>query len=154
MSPQRRGQGGISPGIAPSVQLYGRVTELEALVGDVEVLLDRREGHGGGIGGDLGPEPTEQLVHRHPESLPGQVVQRHVDQAEHVEGELFYPVELPDPVPQPFPPEGVLSHQLFSQAAVDEVLEDDPSARRSYAVDTTVGAYPQSSSLELGLGTG
>ena len=135
------------------MQFDRRVAQLQALVGDVEVLLDRWERHRRGVGRDFGPEPAQHFVNGHPEGLAGKVVQSDVHQAEDVDRELLDPVELPDPVPQPLPPQRVLADELVAQPAVDEVFEDDPAARLRQALHALVGGDPQQAPFELGLGT-
>src|SRR5271157_4893627 len=87
---------GVAPCDAPSVELDRAVAQLEALVSDVEVLIDRGERHGGRVGRDLLSERSpEQLVGRHAERLAGNVKQGYVDQAENVDRELLDAVQFP-----------------------------------------------------------
>ena len=66
-------------------------------------------------------------MYRHTEHAALEVPQRDVDDAEEPDRELLGPVELPEPVPEPFAPVGALADELVAQDAVDDVGEHRPA---------------------------
>ena len=125
---RRRWQRSASARASPQrVELDRGVAELEALVGDVEVLLDGRERRRRGVRRDRVAVGPEQAVHRNPENASLEVPERDVDHAEEPDRELLGPVELPKPVPEPLAPVGPLADELVPKDAVDDVGEHRPA---------------------------
>ena len=67
VGPQALAEIGVAPRVTPGVELDRLEAELEALVGDLEVLLGRRERGRRGVRRDGIAVGTEQPVDRHPE---------------------------------------------------------------------------------------
>ena len=103
------------------------IAELEALVGDVEVLLDRRERRRRGVRGDRVAVGPEQAVHGDAENAALEIPESDVDDAEEPDRELLGAVELPEPVPEPLAPVGSLADELVAENAVDDVGEHRPA---------------------------
>src|SRR5581483_3737278 len=99
---------GVSPCVAPGVQLDRRVAELEALVTHLEELLDRRERRRRGVRGNRVPVRPQQTMHRDAEATRLEVPEGDVDDAEQPDRELLGPVELPQPVPEKLAAVGTL----------------------------------------------
>ena len=70
---------GVGACVAPGVELDRRIAELEALVGDVEELLDRREGRRRRVRGDLIAVGAEQTVNGHAQDPALEIPERDVD---------------------------------------------------------------------------
>ena len=103
------------------------IAELEALIGDLEVLLDRREGRRRRVRGDRLPVRAEQAVHRDAEDTALEIPERDVDDAEQPDRELLGPVELPESMPEPLAAVGPLPDELVAEDAVDDVGEHRPA---------------------------
>ena len=69
----------------------------------------------------------EGRLHWDPEDPALEVPERHVDDAEEPDRELLRPVELPEPMPEPFAPVGALTDEFVSQNPVDDVGQHRPA---------------------------
>lgn len=125
MSAQLLAQLGVRAGIAPRVELDGGVTGVQALVGDVEILLHTGERDRTGVGGKRVAVRAEQAVHRHTGGLPRDVPQGDVDQSERIYRKLFNAVELPQPVPEQLTRKWVVAQQVLTDPPFDEVGHDE-----------------------------
>ena len=105
---------GIRPRVAPGVELDRGVAELEALVGDVQVLLGRRERRRRGVRRDRLAVGPEQAVDWNTEDAALEIPESDVHHAEEPDRELLGPVELPEPVPEPLSPVGALPDELLA----------------------------------------
>ena len=121
VGPQALAEIGVGPRVTPRVELDRREAELEALIGDVEVLLGRRERRGRRIRGDRVAVGPEQPVDRHPENASLEIPQGDVDDPEEPDRELLRAVELPEPMPEPLAPVGTLADELLAKHPVDDV---------------------------------
>ena len=127
MGPQALAEIGVAPRVTPRVELDRLEAELEALVGDLEVLLGRRERGRRGIRRDGIAVGPEQPVDRHPEQASLEIPQGDVDDTEEPDRELLRAVELPEPVPEPLPPVGPLADELLAKHPVDDVGQHRPA---------------------------
>ncbi len=118
---------GVGACVAPRVQLDGGIAELEALVGDVEELLDGCERRRGRARGDRIAVRAEQSVDRDAENAALEVPESDVEEPDQPDRELVGAVELPEAVPQPFAPVGPLADELVPENAVDDVDQHRPA---------------------------
>jgi hypothetical protein len=96
------------------VELDRGVAEFEALVGDVQVLLDGRERRRRGVRRDRLAIGPEQAVDWNTEDAALEIPECDVHHAEEPDRELLGPVELPEPVPEPLSPVGALPDELVA----------------------------------------
>ena len=114
---------GVGARVAPRVKLDRGIAELEALVGDIEELLDRGERRRGRASGDLIAIGAEQPVNGDTEDAALEVPESDVNNTQEPDRELLRTVELPEPVPEPLPSLGSLADELVSEYAVHDVGE-------------------------------
>src|SRR5471030_2726743 len=105
------------------MQLDGRIAELETLIGHIEELLDGCESGRQCIGGYRLAVGAKQTVNGNAENTAFEIPQRDVHDSEQPDRELLGPVEFPEAMPQPLPPVGPLTDELFSKDTVDDVGE-------------------------------
>ena len=64
---------------------------------------------------------------RHAEQAPLEIPECNIDDPEEPDRELLGPIELPEPVPQPFAAVGALTDELVAEHPVDDVGEHRPA---------------------------